>query len=447
MKDLLMLIFLSMMGKQHKSAHQARFNPIVGNFGPLRARQNLLLCNKRKQDLQDTSLGLNHTDSEIIQVIVNCNKNDKDIDDLEKIGKIKYNLPMISSYVLEIPKNNMTKLRDLKGVEKVEQDTEITAQMNIARDTINATWNDTRSKKGKDITVAILDTGIYPHNDLVYNNNRIIAFKDFVNNNSGAYDDNGHGTHVAGIVGGDGYESDGKYIGIAPKCNIIGLKVLDKKGTGNISDVLAGIQWVLDYKDKYNIKIMNLSVGMEDVEGESAALVKGVNAAWDNNIVVVCAAGNNGPGASSITTPGISRKVITVGSSDDAETVTIQGDIISNYSGRGPTKDCIKKPDVVAPGSNIISCNSDLKYIPKDDTYPTKKIGYVNKSGTSMASPVISGVIAKLLSDYPDLSNRDIKIYIKYSTHDLGFDQHLQGWGLIDVKKLYENIEKVGTDV
>lgn len=378
-----------------------------------------------------------------IQVIVNCEESDINREELEGIGEIKYVLPMINSYVLEIYEGEISKLQGIKGVVKVVEDTHVTAQMNMAKKVVQASYDRENSALGENITVAILDTGLYPHNDFIKKKNRIIAFKDFINGIDGAYDDNGHGTHVAGIIGGDGYESEGEYEGIAPLCNIIGIKVLGKNGAGNVSDVLAGLQWVLDNKEKYNIKIINLSVGMEDLEGEDFALVKAVDIVWDNDIVVVCAAGNNGPNKSTITTPGISRKVITVGSSDDAQTVSILDDLISNYSSRGPTANCIKKPDVVAPGSNITSCNCSNHYFPKNNVYPTELAGYIKKSGTSMAAPIITGMIARLLSDFPNLTNKDIKLSFKYVANDLGFPQEQQGWGLVDLKSLYEYIGKM----
>jgi len=386
-------------------------------------------------------------DKETVQVIVNCQETEKTKEEFRKIGKIKYELPMINSYVLEVSRGNINRLEGIEGVVKIEQDTHLTAQVDVARGTVNAEWKIFDSALGEDVGVAVLDTGIYPHLDLVGNTDRIIAFKDFVNNRENPYDDNGHGTHVAGIIGGDGFESNGRYMGIAPKCNLIGIKVLNKDGNGNISDVLAGIQWIIDNREKYNIKVINLSVGMKDIEGEEAALVKAVNIAWDQNIVVICAAGNNGPGRNSITTPGVSRKVITVGSSDDAETVSILGDFISDYSSRGPTKECIKKPDIVAPGSNISSCNCNKEYYSDSKGYPEKEVGYIKKSGTSMATPVVSGIIARLLSDYPNITNKDIKLGLKYSANDLGFDQEHQGWGLIDLKRLYQYIDNINNNI
>ena len=362
--------------------------------------------------------------NELLQVIVSGTDYEKEEKHINSLGKVKYKLPMINSYVVEIPKNKIGQLRSINGIKKVEHDTHITAQMNVARETVNSRWALENNISGRGIGVAILDTGIYPHKDFTARKNRIIAFKDFVNNIKEPYDDNGHGTHVAGIIGGDGYYSSGKYMGIAPDCNLISLKVLDENGAGNISDVLAGIQWVIDNKEKYNIRIMNISVGTEDIEleGEESSLVRGVDAAWDNGLVVVVAAGNNGPNKYSITTPGISRKVITVGSADDEETVDILGDYIANYSGRGPTKDCVKKPDVVAPGSNIISCNTDKEYKPSDIAN-NQEVGYTTKSGTSMATPIVTGAITLLLSRNKNITNKDIKIKLKTSTNNQGFKQ------------------------
>jgi len=404
-----------------------KHNTHKGNVGNIEGRTSDAKMNGNQKD-----------GNKKVQVIVNCSREEQYENEFKKIGRVKYHLPMINAYVIELPESYVGQLNGIEGVEKVEHDALITAQMDVARETINSSWADDRGVAGHGIGIAILDTGVYPHKDLVTSRNKIVAFKDFVGEVKYPYDDNGHGTHVAGIIAGDGTESNGKYKGIATDCNIIGVKVLNNEGSGNISDVLAGIQWVLDHKQRFNIKILNLSVGMKDVEGEKAALVRGVNAAWDNGLIVIAAAGNNGPDSCTITTPGISRKVITVGSSDDGETVKIMEDLISDYSGRGPTKECIKKPDVVAPGANIIACSTDKSYKPKDKYYPSKKVGYTKKSGTSMATPMVSGCIALLLSKYPNLTGKDVKLKLRTATNDLGFSQAHQGWGLIDVKKLLE---------
>lgn len=280
---------------------------------------------------------------------------------------------------------------------------------------------------GRGIGVAILDTGIMPHPDL---NGRIMAFHDVLHGRTRPYDDNGHGTHVAGIIGGTGLASNGKYMGIAPECHFISIKVLDQKGNGNSNDVLTALDWVLKHKEEYQIRIINISVGTKPKEGtgEESALVRGVDAAWDEGLVVCVAAGNNGPSPQSITTPGISRKVITVGSSDDQQYVDVFGNRRYNYSGRGPTMSCVKKPDVVAPGSNIISCNAGC--IRRGRPF------YSTKSGTSMATPIVSGCIALLLSRYPDMSNVEVKLRLRQYCVDLGLSRDQQGWGQVQVDRL-----------
>ena len=188
--------------------------------------------------------------------------------------------------------------------------------MNHAREVIRCEAAYRMGLTGRGIGVAVLDTGIYLHEDFEH---RVAAFTDMVHRRREPYDDNGHGTHISGIIGGSGNSSDGRYQGVAPECHIIMVKVLDQKGNGYASDVLAGIKWIRENRERLGIRIVNISVGSFSKKGmtENSVLVRGVNAAWDDGLVVCVAAGNMGPGKNTITTPGISRKVITVGCSDD----------------------------------------------------------------------------------------------------------------------------------
>lgn len=280
---------------------------------------------------------------------------------------------------------------------------------------------------GKGVTVVVMDTGIAAHPDF---RKKVLVFRDFVNGQNMAYDDNGHGTHVCGILAGGGIASNGTYAGMAPECDLIVLKVLDRKGNGKVEHVMQATQWVLANRKKYNIRIVNISVGMKPQTDEQAEaeLVKGVEMLWDAGVVVVAAAGNLGPKEGSITSPGISRKIITVGSSNDRFYIDERGKGRENYSGRGPTKDCVCKPDLVAPGTYIWSCNA--KYAKQ------KGRPYVAKSGTSMATPIVSGAIADLLSKYPDMSNIEVKLRLRESSIDLGLSHNRQGWGMLSVEKL-----------
>lgn len=381
-----------------------------------------------------------------IQIIVQCEDYEGNYNEVSAMGIVKHKLPMINSYVIEVEEENLANLQNEQGILSFELDTHITAQMNRASEIIELPWAHERNILGQNVGVAIVDTGICLHTDFTEQGNRVTAFYDLIHGKTEPYDDNGHGSHVAGIVGGNGTLSKGRYIGVAPKCNLIGVKVLDNKGDGNISDVLVGLQWLIDNKAKYNIRIVNISVGTstKNKADENSLLVRGVDALWDAGIVVVVAAGNNGPGPMSISTPGISRKVITVGSSDDRITVELFGSKRTDYSGRGPTVSCIKKPDIVAPGSNIVSCGTMKNYqrfrynLQNNQKGDHLSLMYTAKSGTSMATPLVSGAIALLLSKYPNMTNKEVKLKLRESAVDLGYPWSKQGWGLLNIPRLLQ---------
>ena len=267
---------------------------------------------------------------------------------------------------------------------------------------------------GKGIGVCILDTGIYEHIDFT---GRIWTFYDFLDFKRRPYDDNGHGTHVAGLVAGDGTASMGKYRGAAPGCGIIALKVLDRYGNGSQDDVLRALRWIREYRQQYRIRVVNISVGTTcNSKRNHARLLESVEQLWDEGVVVVTAAGNQGPRSGSITAPGSSKKVITVGSCE-----LLEGR--SAISGRGPTAECVCKPDIVAPGNKIMSC------------VPGKPYSYGVKSGTSMSTPLVTGAIACALEKNPALTNTDIKTMLMNSADDMGLPQNLQGWGKFNRRK------------
>ncbi len=267
---------------------------------------------------------------------------------------------------------------------------------------------------GKGIGVCILDTGIYEHIDFT---GRIWAFYDFLAFKRRPYDDNGHGTHVAGLVAGDGTASMGKYRGAAPGCGIIALKVLDRYGTEVRMTCCGLFGGFGKYRQQYRIRVVNISVGTTcNLKRNHARLLESVEQLWDEGVVVVTAAGNQGPRPGSITAPGSSKKVITVGSSD-----LLEGR--SAISGRGPTAECVCKPDIVAPGNKIMSC------------VPGKPYSYGVKSGTSMSTPLVTGAIACALEKNPALTNTDIKTMLMNSAEDMGLPQNLQGWGKFNRRK------------
>lgn len=316
--------------------------------------------------------------------------------------------------------------------------------MDLARGIVNVGYAYERGIYGMGVGVAVVDTGICSHPDFIQGGNRIACFKDFIHLKTKMYDDSGHGTHVAGIIGGNGYASGGRYMGIAPKCNIIAIKSLNYKGDGNISEVIVALNWILEHKNEYNIRVVNLSfgTGTREPNKEGLKLLNAVEKIWDSGIVVVVAAGNGGPNPNTIAIPGSSKKVITVGASDDNIEVNLMGSKAKNYSGRGPTFECIKKPDIVAPASNIMSCNLvdnavyDKMILRNVEARDSIHNYYIEKSGTSMSTPIVSGAIALLLSKYPSLTPKEVKIRIKNCGIDLGYPQSKQGWGLIDIKRM-----------
>ena len=296
---------------------------------------------------------------------------------------------------------------------------------------INCTADVQNKYSGKNISVAILDTGIFFHPDF---SDRILAFNDFVNHQQHPYDDSGHGTHVAGCLAGNGSLSNGKYSGIAPSCNLIIGKILDKNGDGKIRNMLDAIQWISDYKDKYNIRILNISIGFEEnvTETKVQKLITILEELFAQNILIVVAAGNKGPNAKTISPLGLSNKILTVGCHDLDYTkngVTL----CETYSGRGPTSFSLKKPDIVAPGTNIISTSflcrkSGNHYIH----------GYHGKSGTSFATPLVSGAAALLFEKNENLNAQEVKHRLCYTATDLKEPWNKQGWGMLNVKRALE---------
>lgn len=270
------------------------------------------------------------------------------------------------------------------------------------------------------ICVAVLDTGIYRHIDF---GNRIVGFADMVAGRRNPYDDSGHGTHVAGIIAGDGTASKGKYVGVAPKSDIVAVKVLDRVGSGLIKNVIKGLKWIEDNHDRYNIRIVNISFGTtsKNIKDEQE-MIRMVEKLWDEGIIIVAAAGNSGPSDNSVTAPGSSKKIITVGAFDDSTMFKNNMKNVKYFSGRGPTSECVIKPEVVVAGANIVACSN-------------KKDDYSVKSGTSMATPVVTGAVARLLERSPELTPKEVKMRLRECCEKIKAPENQQGWGMLDIAR------------
>ena len=243
---------------------------------------------------------------------------------------------------------------------------------------------------GQGQTICFIDTGIHPHFDFIFPASRILKFVDLINKNESPYDDNGHGTFVAGVACSSGIFNKDR-VGIAHSSNIISIKALGKNGGSNSNVILDAMQWVFENHKKYNISVVCMSFGAESGE-HFDPLSSGAEALWKAGITVVAAAGNSGPKEGSIKSPGNNPYIITVGALD------IKNNKTANFSSRGPTI-YGHKPDLLAPAVDIISCNN-------------KALPYTSMSGTSVATPIVAAVCAVVKSKYPNMSNNEIKKFL-----------------------------------
>lgn len=344
---------------------------------------------------------------------------------LTKIGcrDIKY-FPIINGFYILSPLSILKEIMNMPYLAYISMNHKVFALMNNVTETLGSNQINKIGVTGRSITIAHLDTGIHPHADLTRPRNRIVYFKDFINNKSTTYDDHGHGTYCAGCIAGNGELSERQFKGIAPNALLIGLKCLDEGGTGDVKSTLEALQWILDNRQKYKIRIAHIPFGVNNTYiVEQDPLVKAVERLWQEGIVVICAAGNSGPQKSSISSPGCTENVITVGCS-----ARNSHSEICNFSSRGPTLNGIHKPDLLAPGINIISTNRDTVFRGQSP--------YITFSGTSVSSSIVAGAVALLLEKYPSLTPEEVKLALEMSCNSLHLEKNIQGKGLLDIEKL-----------
>ena len=341
-------------------------------------------------------------------------------------GTVTHDLPLIGGFSARIPGDAVDGLRATPGVTGVSADTPMTAQASSGTDSSSQPWVAPRAvradavwatgDRGQGQTVALIDTGIADVPDLA---GRVVPVTDDMTgrvttceNLSGEPDcsDNyGHGTFVAGLIAGTGASSDGRYTGVAPASQLVSVKVAGRDGSADVSTVLAAIQWVVSFKDRYHITVLNLSLGTDSVQSwDVDPLNYAVERAWAAGIVVVVSGSNRGPAAATISKPGDDPWVITVGAVDDHGTVPVADDRLPDFSAHGPTHDGLAKPDVVAPGAHVVSLSSPGSAI--DVAFPsTIDSTYRRGSGTSMSTGIVSGLAALTLSANPSWSPNRVK--------------------------------------
>jgi serine protease AprX len=354
--------------------------------------------------------------------------------------KIQKELSLLNAFSAKVDRKTLQALAENPNVVRIWYDEEIRAVLDTASPTVQADSAWEAGLTGKGVTIAVIDTGVYNHADLA---GRIIGFVDLVGSKQEPYDDNGHGTHVAGCAAANGKQSGGRYKAPAPEANIVGIKALSKTGSGSLSTVIQGIQWCIDNQARYKIRILNLSLGSETYQSYNDDPVGlAVEKAWDAGLIVCAAAGNSGPEARTVNSPGNHPKIITVGALDDRGTGESGDDQIAGFSSRGPTADDLNKPDFVAPGVNIVALRSPGAFLDKQRKNYRTDTDYLSLSGTSMATPVCAGVIAVLLEKDPTLTPERVKKLLQKTARRLpGYDEHDQGSGVISLKEALQALE------
>ena len=397
------------------------------------------------------------------RVIIELNPGYDIGDVIERLGGTRgRKLNIIAGEVIELPNTVLRKLADHKAIKAMHHDRKTGGEMNRAAVVSGArAVQETYGLDGAGIGIAVVDSGITGlHQDLTYvganaavkrvNGQRVVKFVDFVNGRTAAYDDNGHGSHVAGIIAGNGLLTLGARAGVAPAAHLVGLKVLDERGGGYISDVIAALDWIVVNRTAYNIRVVNVSVGAAVTESYMTdPLTLAAKRVVDQGVVVVTAAGNLGKNPvtgktmyGAITAPGNAPWVLTVGAYSHEGSVNRNDDKMAGYSSRGPTAvDFGAKPDVVAPGTGIVSLAvpGSLMYTTKSSFLLKGSLlsltkPYLSLTGTSMASPVVAGSVALMLQANPNLTPNLVKAIIQYTAQDYRHDSLTQGAGFLNTK-------------
>ncbi len=347
-------------------------------------------------------------------------------------GLVTRDLSIINAFAADVPARAVLPLSQMEGVRWISLDAPMVQAANGDRIDISRlktaytqairadhVWNQAPYLQGQGITVAVVDSGVQ-HNEF---GRRILDSVEFVTNTHTKADQFGHGTHIAGIVGANGNDSQGAYIGVAPKVNLVNVKVCDDEGRGLMSDVVAGLQWVFNNRDRYNIRVVNLSLNSAVAESyHTSPLDAALELLWFKRIVVVVSAGNNGKARSALLYPPANDPfVITVGATDDRGTVDTGDDVPAAFSAHGTTEAGFAKPDLVAPGTNIVSqLSSRGVTLAKEHPDHVVQRDSFQMSGTSMSSAVTAGAAALLVQSNPRLTPDQIKFRLMATARPFG---------------------------
>ena len=308
-------------------------------------------------------------------------------------------------------------------------------QVNVYNQVIRASdlWNTNKKLQGRGIVIAVVDSGVYRTRDL---DKRVRANVNFSAGKHNAVDHYGHGTFVAGIVAGNGSQSAKKYVGVAPRADILNVRVSDDEGMSTESDVIKALQWVLDNKTRYNIRVANLSLNSSMPQSyHTSPLDAACEILWFNGVVVVVSAGNNG--TVTLFPPANDPFVITVGTTDDKGTLSTSDDTVATFSAYGTTENGFAKPELVTPGRNIIGLLPENDKLTMSATHSANRIdkNYFKMSGTSVSAPIVSGAVALLLQDEPNLNPDQVKYRLIATANKNwpGYNATMAGAGYLDI--------------
>lgn len=360
-------------------------------------------------------------------------------------GKQTKDLYLINAVAAQLPAAQLPMLAQEPGVRWISLDAPVVETgctdclpthrlQSVYNQTVRAQelWNSPTHLQGAGIGVAVVDSGIQKyHPDLL---GRVVAGKSTVLSPDG-YDGYGHGTFVAGVIGGDNRWGRRNYIGVAPQSDLIDVKVTTLTGASTESDVVAGLQWIYENREAHNIRVVNISLNASMAQSyHTSPLSAACEILWFNGVVVVTSAGNHGEGT--IYPPANDPFVITVGATDDRGTATLADDTVAHFSAYGATVDGFAKPDLVAPGRHLVA---PMAYsgalLPL--LRPEMKVdrSYMRMSGTSFAAPVVSGAIALLLEEEPHLTPDQVKYRLTATANRNwpGYDGAKAGAGYLDI--------------
>ncbi len=360
-------------------------------------------------------------------------------------GEVTQNLSIINAFAATLPASRIPQIAQHPGVRWISPDapieeTECTNCISVTRlkneyDTAvfaDQLWNKPPYLQGQGITVAVVDSGIASsHPDF---SGRVIATKNTTRLQL-PNDNFGHGTYVAGIIAGNGAASKGAHIGIAPKAQLLNVKVSESFGASFESDLVEGLQWIYENRKTYNIKVVNISLTDSLAQSyHTSPIAAACEVLWFNGIVVVVSSGNKGHDA--VYPPANDPFVITVGAADSQGTASISDDVVASFSAHGKTSDGFSKPDLIAPGRHIVGPLAG-PYAQLAILHPANVVNkyYMLMSGTSAAAPMVSGAAALLLQDEPKLTPDQVKYRLMETANKkwAGFNSATAGAGYLDI--------------